>query len=50
VHAWEEFESKRLKASTDEFTKVQVYFPLESPHNTTSSVIGAQSFKQGFEF
>jgi hypothetical protein len=50
VHAWEEFENRHLKTSTDELTKVQVHWPLESPHNTTFFVVGAQSSKQGFEF
>jgi hypothetical protein len=50
VHTWEEFESKHLKTSIDEVRKVQVHCPLESPHNTTSFVVGAQSSKQGFEF
>ncbi len=50
VCAWEEFESRHLKASTNELTKAQMHYPLESPHGITSSVVGAQSFKHGFEF
>jgi hypothetical protein len=45
MRAWEEFESERLEASTDELTKVQVHCPLESPCDITSFVIGAQSSK-----